>query len=82
MTTKQPVFLPVAAAYDRWSAFYDAHDNPMVSVAAHVVGALDNVPGQDVIEFGCGTGRNLRLPGMAPTRPRTRRTAQGAQARA
>lgn len=59
--TKPPVFLSVAAAYDRWSAFYDAHDNPMVSMAAHVVGtALGDVSGLDVVEFGCGTGRNLR----------------------
>ena len=54
------VFLPLAAAYDRWSALYDAYDNPMVAAASHVVGtALGNVSGQDVIEFGCGTGRNL-----------------------
>jgi len=54
------VFLPLAAAYDRWSALYDVYDNPMVFAASHVVGtALGDVSGQDIIEFGCGTGRNL-----------------------
>ena len=54
------VFLSVAAAYDRWSALYDAYDNPMVAAASHIVGtSLGDVSGQDVIEFGCGTGRNL-----------------------
>ena len=56
----QTVFLPLAAAYDRWSALYDAYDNPMVFAASHVVGtALGDVSGRDIIEFGCGTGRNL-----------------------
>ena len=54
------VFLPLAAAYDRWSALYDEYDNPMVAAASHVVEtALGDVSGQDIIEFGCGTGRNL-----------------------
>lgn len=54
------VFLPLAAAYDRWSARYDEYDNPMVAAASHIVGtALGDVSGQDIIEFGCGTGRNL-----------------------
>lgn len=48
------------AGYDRWSAGYDAHDNPMVA-ASEV--ALDRRPlevaGRDVVELGCGTGRNL-----------------------
>ncbi len=54
------VFLPVAAAYDRWSEFYDTYENPMIFAASHVVRtALGDVSGRDVIEFGCGTGRNL-----------------------
>ncbi len=58
--TAPPVFLPVAAAYDRWAASYDVCENPMAFAAAHVVGtALGDVSGQDVIEFGCGTGHNL-----------------------
>lgn len=54
------VFLPIAEAYDRWSSFYDSYDNPMVFGASQVVQRLaERVAGQDVVEFGCGTGRNL-----------------------
>lgn len=55
------MFLPVQAAYDRWSASYDAYDNPMVFMAAHALrsGLLGHVGGKRVFEFGCGTGRNL-----------------------
>ena len=56
----RPVFLPVAAAYDRWSTLYDGYANPMVFAASRVVEAtLGDVCGKDVVEFGCGTGRNL-----------------------
>ena len=56
------ITLPVAEAYDRWSGFYDTYDNPMVFGAGHVVHALaGGVAGRDVVEFGCGTGRNLAL---------------------
>ena len=59
---EQPLFLPVADAYDRWSGFYDAYDNPMVFGAEQVVRALDlDLGGKHVIEFGCGTGRNLAI---------------------
>lgn len=51
--------LPVEEAYDRWSAGYDAYDNPMVFAAAQVVGGFADVAGLDVVELGCGTGRNL-----------------------
>jgi ubiquinone/menaquinone biosynthesis C-methylase UbiE len=44
--------------YDRWSAQYDAGDNPMVAATAWV---LDTRPlaldGARVLELGCGTGR-------------------------
>lgn len=55
------VFLPVQAAYDRWSSFYDAYDNPMVFMAGHALaaGLAKIVAGKSVFEFGCGTGRNL-----------------------
>lgn len=56
----EALFLPVAAAYDRWSSFYDAYDNPMVFGASQVVDDLSaTVGGKGVVEFGCGTGRNL-----------------------
>ncbi|BDC48047.1 methyltransferase [Bryobacterales bacterium F-183] len=57
-------FLPVDAAYDRWSAFYDTYENPMVFMANHVVsqGEIARLAhGADVFEFGCGTGRNLAV---------------------
>jgi malonyl-CoA O-methyltransferase len=61
------IALPVADAYDRWSATYDAYDNPMVFAAAQVLRQrLGDAPGHrwpvtglDIVEFGCGTGRNL-----------------------
>ncbi|MDX2151788.1 MAG: class I SAM-dependent methyltransferase [Bryobacteraceae bacterium] len=54
------VFLPVADAYDRWSAFYDSYPNPMVFAASLVLPrAFHPAAGLDVFEFGCGTGRNL-----------------------
>jgi malonyl-CoA O-methyltransferase len=56
------VFLPLVDAYDRWSAFYDRYDNPMVFGARQIVrGIAERVAGQAVVEFGCGTGRNLEL---------------------
>lgn len=62
--------LPVADAYDRWSATYDSHDNPMAFAATQVLrlrfgragadfGQTSAVVGLDIVEFGCGTGRNL-----------------------
>ncbi len=55
------IFLPVDQAYDRWSAFYDVYDNPMVFMASEIVrrSLAPRVAGLDVFEFGCGTGRNL-----------------------
>ena len=59
---EKTITLPVSEAYDRWSGFYDTYDNPMVFGAGHVVRALaGGVCGRDVVEFGCGTGRNLAL---------------------
>jgi malonyl-CoA O-methyltransferase len=54
------IHLPVRDAYDRWSAFYDEYENPMVFLASCVIaGCLSEARGMDVFEFGCGTGRNL-----------------------
>jgi malonyl-CoA O-methyltransferase len=54
-------FLSVRDAYDRWSAFYDAYDNPMVYMASQALeaGLATRVSGKALFEFGCGTGRNL-----------------------
>jgi SAM-dependent methyltransferase len=45
--------------YDRWASSYDHIDNPLVAATAWV---MDRVPlgcaGCDVVELGCGTGRN------------------------
>ncbi|HEU0030958.1 MAG TPA: class I SAM-dependent methyltransferase [Kofleriaceae bacterium] len=49
------------AGYDRWAKTYDATPNPLVAATAWV---LDRAPlacaGADVIELGCGTGRNAK----------------------
>lgn len=56
------IFLTLADAYDRWSAFYDQYDNPMVFAARQIVhGLAKSVAGKTVVEFGCGTGYNLQL---------------------
>ena len=58
--SEHTVRLGVEAAYDRWSAIYDAYDNPMVETAGHALSALRPFwQGRRVFEFGCGTGRNL-----------------------
>ena len=52
--------LSVAEAYDRWSRGYDAYENTMVLAATRAVAALaPEAAGKAVLEFGCGTGRNL-----------------------
>jgi ubiquinone/menaquinone biosynthesis C-methylase UbiE len=52
--------LDVAAAYDVWAPSYDGYDNPMVYAAGQ---ALSQAPlalaQKTILEFGCGTGRNL-----------------------
>lgn len=55
------IHLTVEAAYNRWAAGYDDYENPMVYVARHVLSGLDVRTDQAVVEFGCGTGRNLAL---------------------
>jgi len=45
--------------YDRWAASYDHIDNPLIAATAWV---MDRAPlgckGLEVVELGCGTGRN------------------------
>lgn len=61
--------LEVQAAYDLWAATYDATDNPMLQAATFALAAeLSGVKGQDCLEFGCGTGRNLALMAGAGAR--------------
>ena len=49
----------VAAAYDRWAASYDSDRNPTRDLDALVVRrATLGVDGSDVVEIGCGTGKN------------------------
>lgn len=56
----EDIVLPVADAYDRWAPFYDSYDNPMVFGADQAVDLLSHDAGaKTVVEFGCGTGRNL-----------------------
>ena len=62
MSDHPAIFLPVDAAYDRWSACYDTYDNPMVFMASQALRAslsASESTGAHVFEFGCGTGRNL-----------------------
>lgn len=49
----------VARAYDRWAASYDADRNVTRDLDATVVRSV-NLPidGVDVVELGCGTGKN------------------------
>lgn len=48
------------AGYDRWSRSYDRESNPVIAATSWV---LDHAPlgcaDADVLELGCGTGRNV-----------------------
>ena len=67
MTTTE--HMTVETAYDRWAADYDTSNNPMVHAASHALAAgLKAVKGQDCLEFGCGTGRNLGAMAQADAR--------------
>ncbi|MEP7001827.1 MAG: class I SAM-dependent methyltransferase, partial [bacterium] len=55
-----PVAAPnVAGAYDRWAAQYDDNHNLTRDLDAVVVRRAPlHVSGRDVLELGCGTGKN------------------------
>ena len=47
-------------AYDIWARTYDDYDNPMIAMCEVALSqACPSVEGLSVVEFGCGTGRNL-----------------------
>ena len=49
----------VAEAYDRWSASYDADRNATRDLDAAVLRRIPlDLDGRDVVELGCGTGKN------------------------
>ncbi len=53
----------VRSGYDLWAATYDVTPNPVVAMDARVtVSAVAARAGEQVLDAGCGTGRNL--PGL------------------
>jgi ubiquinone/menaquinone biosynthesis C-methylase UbiE len=49
----------VEQAYDRWALSYDEDENATRDLDARVLrGLLPELPGRDVLELGCGTGKN------------------------
>ena len=49
----------IAAAYDRWAKTYDTDPNRTRELAAEVLRQADlPIAGGDIVEIGCGTGRN------------------------
>ena len=55
-STNQP---EIAAAYDDWAKTYDIVENRTRDLAAEVLRNTDlNLTGRELIEVGCGTGRN------------------------
>lgn len=65
-TSTRPRHLGVKDAYDLWADGYDAQDNPMVLGATQVLARrLPEFAGHAVVEFGCGTGRNLEALAQA-----------------
>jgi ubiquinone/menaquinone biosynthesis C-methylase UbiE len=59
MTLPIPDPTDVAGAYDRWSQVYDADVNPTRDLDAAMLRRLDfDLRDRDVLEIGCGTGKN------------------------
>jgi len=50
--------LPTREGYDRWAPIYDGEDNPLVLLEErHLTPLLGDVRGLDLVDLGCGTGR-------------------------
>ncbi|MCE5234116.1 MAG: class I SAM-dependent methyltransferase [Mizugakiibacter sp.] len=59
MMTHAPDPTDVAAAYDRWSQVYDTDENRTRDLDAAMLRRQDfDLRGRDVLEIGCGTGKN------------------------
>ncbi|MDQ1637400.1 MAG: hypothetical protein QOF62_739 [Pyrinomonadaceae bacterium] len=49
----------IAAAYDRWAETYDADPNRTRELAGEILRLAElPIAGRDILEIGCGTGRN------------------------
>jgi malonyl-CoA O-methyltransferase len=49
----------IAAAYDQWAETYDTDPNRTRKLAAQVLRMVElPIAGRDIVEIGCGTGRN------------------------
>jgi ubiquinone/menaquinone biosynthesis C-methylase UbiE len=69
---KRSESLSARDGYERWAATYDRDGNPLVALDERVVPPLlGAVRGLEVLELGCGTGRqSARLAnGGAPLHP-------------
>ena len=55
----------IAAAYDRWAETYDTDPNRTRELAGRVLRLVDlPVTGRNIVEIGCGTGRNTEWLAM------------------
>lgn len=60
MNSKKIERLGVREGYDLWSQTYDRTPNPVVAMdARHTLQMLAPKPGEQILDAGCGTGRNL-----------------------
>lgn len=60
MNTELPLteHLPAREGNDRWAAVHDDEQNPLIALEErHLPAVLGAVRGLDVIDLGCGTGR-------------------------
>jgi ubiquinone/menaquinone biosynthesis C-methylase UbiE len=60
----------IAGAYDKWSEQYDRDANVTRDLDGIVLRrAALRLTGRDVLEVGCGTGKNTAWPGRSRTDP-------------